>query len=117
MYGDDGRREKDALGRDRPRPPGLPTPCSTCPKVDASPGERRTLPVVELRARAVELTPQNWQAFEHDRECRAVGRWPNDPVVRRNAAIIAEERESHERRELQRPLLELVVRIDSMLKR
>ena len=30
----------------------------------------------------------NELAYEHYRECRAVGEFPDDPIVRRNAAII-----------------------------
>ena len=34
------------------------------------------------------LLPENELAYEHYRECRAVGEFPDDAVVRRNAAII-----------------------------
>ena len=34
------------------------------------------------------LLPCNEIAYEHYRECRAVGQFPDDPIVRRNAAII-----------------------------
>lgn len=34
------------------------------------------------------LTPENEMAYQHYRECRAVGEFPDDPVVRRNAAFI-----------------------------
>lgn len=39
-------------------------------------------------ATAVELTEQNWRAWAHYRECVAVGSFPDDPIVRRNAAVI-----------------------------
>jgi hypothetical protein len=39
-------------------------------------------------AEAVELSDRNWLAWQHYRECRAIGRFPDDPIVRRNAAII-----------------------------
>jgi hypothetical protein len=36
------------------------------------------------------LSEANQRCYEHYRECRAVGRFPDDPIVRRNAAIIRE---------------------------
>ena len=36
-----------------------------------------------------ELSDRNWAAWGHYRECKAVGQFPDDPIVRRNAAIIA----------------------------
>ena len=50
-------------------------------------------------------TPQNWEAYEHYRQCRATGDWPKgedgqvDPIVRRNAAIIQEAEEAWQREE------------------
>jgi hypothetical protein len=57
---------------------GAPPPCRTergCPKGTPE------------RSRA--LTPQNQAAYEHYLECRAVGQFPDDPIVRANAAVIA----------------------------
>lgn len=34
------------------------------------------------------LSPHNQLAYQHYRECRAVGHFPNDPIVRRHAVII-----------------------------
>jgi len=34
------------------------------------------------------LTDQNLQAWLHYQECRAVGQFPDDPIVRQNARII-----------------------------
>lgn len=34
------------------------------------------------------LNAANQQCYDHYRECRAVGQFPDDPVVKRNAAII-----------------------------
>ena len=60
------------------RPKGTFPPChygpKECPKGSPEAG--------------VELTQQNLQAYQHYRECRAVGRFPDDPVVRENAAVI-----------------------------
>lgn len=64
------------------RPAGVPTPCAVCPKIPA--GEP-----TKDRSKAIELTPDNALAFSHYRECKAVGRFPDDPLVSRDAAIIA----------------------------
>lgn len=47
------------------------------------------------------LTWQNVQAYRHYRECKAVGRFPDDPIVRRNAGIICavEDAVEHERQD------------------
>ena len=34
------------------------------------------------------LTDKNRQAFRHFRECKAVGQFPDDPIVRMNADLI-----------------------------
>lgn len=34
------------------------------------------------------LTAQNQEAYEHYKRCRAVNRFPDDPIVERNAVII-----------------------------
>lgn len=41
------------------------------------------------------LTPENRQAYEHYLECKAIGDFPDDPIVRRNAAIIARAEQFH----------------------
>lgn len=64
---------------------GQPTPCRWCPKVP------RGAPAVP--ASAVELTARNWAAYGHYRRCRAVGRFPADALVERNAALCAQVRE------------------------
>jgi hypothetical protein len=70
------------------RQPGQPTPCATCPKIPEDAPER-------TRRFARELSPRNLAAFKHYRECAAVGRFPDDPIVRRNAAIIKEVADSY----------------------
>ncbi len=67
-------------GQLRLRPKGTPLPCGTCPKIPH--GE----PPSPLSAQ--ELTEQNAQAYQHYLECRAVGQWPDDALVRRNASFI-----------------------------
>ncbi len=39
------------------------------------------------------LTPENQLAYQHYLECRAVGQFPDDAVVRRNAATIRQVEE------------------------
>lgn len=60
---------------------GLRTPCEKCPKVPQD--------APEPSARyAVELTERHHATLIHYHRCRAVGQWPDDPIVARNAAAI-----------------------------
>lgn len=43
------------------------------------------------------LTNANANTYRHYRECRAVGVFPDDPIVRQNAVVILEVEEHHER--------------------
>jgi hypothetical protein len=71
------------------RPPNAPTPCRTCPKIP---------PGAEPRPEnAVELTEAGWAAWNFYRECRAVGRFPDDPLVRAAAAAFRAEEDAAER--------------------
>lgn len=72
-----------ASGRIVLRATGSKPPCRACPKQPASVPEAERSP-----ATAAELSPRNAEAYRHYRECRAVGDFPADPIVRRNAAII-----------------------------
>lgn len=68
-----------------------PTPCRWCPKIPAS------VPANQATAdKAVELSERNWLALIHYLKCRAVGRFPADPWVERNAMIIREEMDAAE---------------------
>jgi hypothetical protein len=69
------RRELPVLRLPNQRPP-----CHWCPKIP-----KGTPPRPE---NAVELSPKNMAAYLHYLECRAVGQFPADPIVRRNAAAI-----------------------------
>jgi hypothetical protein len=60
-----------------------------CPKIPA--GAR---PAPE---NAIELSLQNLQAWTHYRECKAVGSFPHDAIVRMNAGIVAEAEAAAER--------------------
>jgi hypothetical protein len=108
IYDDDWQRKKDAAGNDMPRFQGMATPCSSCPKVVASAEQKRTLHFLQLRSMAVELNDRNRQAYKHYLECRAVGQFPDDAVVRQNAVIIRAEVDWAEQRKQQEPLQLLV---------
>lgn len=63
-----------------------PPPCRTengCPK--GTPEEPKS------------LNEHNQECYRHYCECRAVGQFPDDPVVRRNAAVIREIQDEYER--------------------
>lgn len=78
-----------------------PTPCHKCEKVPV--GMRRNFhPVAELRAHAADLLPHMRQAWDFYRRCRAVGKFPDDPLVTAVAAELhdvyaAIERESRDK--------------------
>lgn len=67
-------------GRPAPRPKGTRPPCDVCPKIAPGDGPRPE--------NGHDLSDKNLQAYLFHMECRAVGQWPNDPIVRRNAALI-----------------------------
>jgi hypothetical protein len=50
-----------------------------------------------LRAAAIELTEQNRKAWEFYRQCRAVGIFPDDPLVRHFAVVLREVEDELER--------------------
>lgn len=56
----------------------LPAPCRSgkCPK--GTPENPKT------------LSPKNKKVYQHWKECKAVGQFPDDEIVRKNAAIIQE---------------------------
>ncbi len=71
------------------------TPCN-----DAKTGRCPKIPTDAPQATshyAVEPSDRSYRAWRHYRECRAVGIWPNDPIVRRNAAIIRGIYDQYER--------------------
>jgi hypothetical protein len=75
-----GRRdERD--GRPIPRPANVGTPCRNCPKIpQGAPPKPES---------ATELTPENLVCVMHYGECKAVGRWPDDGRVARNADLLS----------------------------
>ncbi len=85
IYGENGdRRETKISGVSLPllRPSNAPTPCYKCPKIPKGQPLRRQS--------AIELTDRNYAAWQHYRECRAVGQFPDDAIVRRNAGELHE---------------------------
>ena len=76
------------------RLPTVPTPCFKCPKIPQG--------VERVATNAIEPSDRSWQAYQHYRECRAVGAFPNDAICRRNAAIIRAVEDSYERSDLRR---------------
>jgi hypothetical protein len=59
-------------------------PCHTCPKIPRDAPARTWW-------YAVDLSPENVQVYTHYLECRAVGHFPNDPIVKLHARIIRQE--------------------------
>jgi hypothetical protein len=75
VYRNDGKGGK--IPQKRIHPP----PCHDCPKTE---GQKQ-----RIRANACQgLSEKNQQALQHYLECKATGNFPDDPIVRRNAAII-----------------------------
>lgn len=68
------------LGLPMARPPGTDPPCHDCPKT------------IGMQTRhwdgAPDPTERTRKTYQHFRECSAVGKFPDDPIVRRNAMII-----------------------------
>lgn len=66
------------------RPEGTRTPCHLCPKIpDRLDGQAKK------RVDAADLLPRHLTAFEHYQRCKAVGRFPVDELVERNAGLFA----------------------------
>jgi hypothetical protein len=77
-----GEVRRDPKGKPYPRI-GKP-PCWYCPKQPSGLAEGDRTPET-----AVELSDRNWLAYQHYTECKAVGQFPADWLVKRNAATIA----------------------------
>ncbi len=89
MYEDSGgnfgklltRRDKQPIPRAKSKTGAVNTPCAFCPKIPEHIPDK-------IPENAVELTERNREAYDHYCECKAVSDFPNDPIVRHNAAII-----------------------------
>lgn len=73
-----GDRKLDAGGKPIARPRGTVAPCRF-----REGGCKKGTPEASKA-----LTQANWKAWQHYQECRAVGEFPTDAIVRRNASII-----------------------------
>lgn len=90
------------IARDKGDPP---PPCGDCPKID-----KTDYPLHDPRRGphlAAELTSRDWQVIAHYFECKAVGKFPDDPIVTRHAAILS-------RLEDERKHLEVKHRLESI---
>lgn len=101
LYDGDGKITQRA-GKPVRRPLGVITPCVNCPKIPDG--------VVKDWHNAESLTEKNSAAFVHYIECRAVGRFPDDPIVARNAAVIRKVMDDQDRLILYRILGRLGVK-------
>lgn len=86
LYRADDRPWLDENGKERPRPPGTSPNCKACPKGPE--------PFVGG------LSERNAAVYLHFLECRAVGHFPDDAIVRRNARIISDTLAALDRAEL-----------------
>lgn len=73
------------------------TPCRFCPKIPAGAEPRPE--------NAIEMDEQGHQTVAFYRECRAVGEFPGDAIVRRNAAIIRDVEDLVEKVERRKDLM------------
>lgn len=86
------------------------TPCAKCPKIpsevfdDEGKTISKTVANLKLiRPHAAEVTPRMAEAFQHYRECKAVGQFPDDPIVRANAVQFRDaEDQAHDDRQARR---------------
>lgn len=78
MFKPNGEQEKDKAGNPIPRPKRTFPPCHYSPK-----GCPKGTPETSK-----ELSEKNMRAYRHYLECKAVGDFPQDAIVRRNAGII-----------------------------
>lgn len=91
VYNEDGSIARRGENREIPvlRLPMQPTPCEKCPKIPEG--------LAKIHQNAMELSERNRRAFDHYLECRAVGMFPDDEIVRRNAANIRQAHDDHDR--------------------
>ena len=88
MYDDNGEVNRDRNGKPRARPKGAKTPCEYPGQYkDADHPAGTRCPKVSPESNA-ELSQENQMSYQHYLECRAVGQFPDDGIVRRNAATI-----------------------------
>ena len=98
LFNEESGEIETFMGQPQERPKGTFPPChygpKECPKGSPEAG--------------VELTQQNLQAYQHYQECKAVGEFPSDGMVKENAATIRAIESRFERLERQKDLLMLL---------
>ena len=98
QFDDAGNIEIGRDGQPERRPRGVLPPCrythKGCPK--GTPENQRS------------LTEQNRECWDHYRECRAVGVFPDDPLVRHHAALIRDVEDECNRVLEHRKIVQLV---------
>lgn len=100
LYANDGTVKPDRrTGLPMLRPAGSPTPCLQCPKVPSPEGFRGDWRAARKAAR--EMTDANRLAYAHYRRCRAVNRFPDDPIVSWCASLIRAVEDAHAKLPLQ----------------
>lgn len=82
----------ERAGKKLLRPANVGPPCMRCPKLSAK--DRRDDPRPE---NAIELSSKNWKAYLHYLEVKAGAEMPNDPMTRRNCAMIKMVEDDFER--------------------
>lgn len=101
-----GRLVLNSDGTPRQRPRNSKPPCVA---TEGRPDEVRARVCPKISPTAgVELNVRNVEAVNHYLECRAVGVFPDDPIVRRNAAIIRNVMDEHDRTQLVRDIATLM---------
>lgn len=90
-YDKDGNVRRLPDGSPVPRPKignqSAPTPCQACAKPPKWAKEQGK-DWKELRSLADEMSDENRRAYQFYRECKAVGHFPDDAIVRWYAAIV-----------------------------
>lgn len=102
-----GKLRRNPDGTPQLRPPGTKAPCETTVKAPRD-VRQRICPKIAPDA-GIELSGRNREALEHYLECRAVGQFPQDPIVARNARLIRAEYDAHDAAQLQKTILNAMV--------
>lgn len=101
-----GKRQLDPKGNPIPRPAGGKAPCQA---TVGAPREVRERICAKIAPDAgVELNEKNRAAHEHYQECKAVGVFPDDSIVRRNARIIRQIEDMHAASKLECSLVKMM---------
>jgi len=94
------------------RAPGSRPPCWICEKVPEAVREREQIRT--NKSHAINLSQRNWMVWRHYRQCKAVGRFPVDPIVERHAGIIAYHWDAWERGEITARLDAIITLVTTM---